>query len=69
MFLEPIYTIQPLSTLEDTPDSNSKIRTASKLLKVIRENIEKRTASKLLKVIRENIGEDIEKRIALILEI
>jgi hypothetical protein len=48
LFVDPIDTIQPLNTLEDTLESRFRIRSSSKLLIVItqyiRENIQKRIA-------------------------
>jgi hypothetical protein len=53
LFIEPITTIQPLCSLEDVPETSSRLKGSSSLLVVI----------------RKYIGDSIKKRIALILEI
>jgi hypothetical protein len=53
LFVEPLTAIQPTLTLKDVPKSSSKLRGSSSLLLVV----------------RKYVGDDIQKRIYLILEI
>jgi hypothetical protein len=53
LFVEPITAIQPILTLEDVPESSSKLKGSSSLLLAI----------------RKYVGDGIQKRIDLILEI
>jgi hypothetical protein len=53
LFVEPITTIQPLCSLEDVPETSSRLKGSSSLLMVV----------------RKYIGDNIKRRIALILEI
>jgi hypothetical protein len=52
LFSSPITTIQPLKTLEDRPESSSRLKGMSSLLATI----------------RKYVGDNIQKRISLILE-
>jgi hypothetical protein len=53
LFVEPLTTIQPTLTLEDVPESNSKLKGSSSLLFTV----------------RKYVGDGIQKRIDLIHEI
>ena len=53
LFVEPIATIQPLWSLEDVPETSSRMKGSSSLLMDI----------------TKYIGDNIKRRIALILEI
>jgi hypothetical protein len=53
LFVEPLTTIQPTLTLEDVPESNSKLKGSSSLLLAV----------------RKYVGDGIQKRIDLIQEI
>jgi hypothetical protein len=53
LFVEPIYAIRPLNVLEDIPESRSRLKGASSLLTTI----------------RKYVGDNIKKRVTLILDI